>query len=625
MKALFKSATSYELLALLGSRVGYAFSLSELAKAIHKDPANVLRELSKLRAEGLVRISQDRGNKEYALDHANPVAKKLVELFSVVESADFEKRFTVDWILAEDIPNMCPFFNKIGLDSFVKEFGKTSGRAYKKVMAIFREYHVWFYFGEQDAFEVGKHLVDRMESDPAFMDEVNHNIVRIADELRSFADKLPEDRLDKTSNKKLWGFYRDHEKIHSEFYSWCWIPQAADMLSNNLTDRGKKILTSIGVPEEKINEYLTILNQPSRPSMIKIEQDEFSEIGIKVQQDPQQLAVFKDLFSKFREEELKMFGLYEHNAQHEERFEQYVSHLIGSIRPDIKKDLQDHYAKYYYGKFLFTEEQGVYSFEHYLKALVRLVNGDADIRKTLEKDRADTAAALAKRNELIRQLALTPKQKQFFAAWGEFMVTKIYRRYAQIYALYRMVAVIEEIGKRLGLTIKQTKFMTTEEIRRALADGFWDADEIKQRVPFSVYYVDGQGYTFYSGAQAQRIAELIGDEGLEDVDEIHGQCGCPGVAHGRVKIVDVTADMVKVEEGDILVSISTQPDLLPAMKKAAAYVTNQGGVTSHAAIVARELNKPCVIGTKIATKVLHDGDEVEVDANRGVVNVINRV
>ena len=74
-----------------------------------------------------------------------------------------------------------------------------------------------------------------------------------------------------------------------------------------------------------------------------------------------------------------------------------------------------------------------------------------------------------------------------------------------------------------------------------------------------------------------------------------------------------------MNKGDILVSIASDPDIVPAMKKAAAIVTEQGGVTSHAAIVSRELGIPCVIGTKIATKVLKDGDIVEVDATKGTV------
>jgi len=76
---------------------------------------------------------------------------------------------------------------------------------------------------------------------------------------------------------------------------------------------------------------------------------------------------------------------------------------------------------------------------------------------------------------------------------------------------------------------------------------------------------------------------------------------------------------------DIIVAVMTRPDYVPAMKKAAAIITDEGGITCHAAIISRELKKPCVIGTKIATQVLNDGDLVEVDADEGVVRVLERV
>ena len=77
--------------------------------------------------------------------------------------------------------------------------------------------------------------------------------------------------------------------------------------------------------------------------------------------------------------------------------------------------------------------------------------------------------------------------------------------------------------------------------------------------------------------------------------------------------------MEKFKRGDILVSPATNPNILPVMKIAAAIITDEGGITCHAAIVSREFKIPCVVGTKIATKVLKDGDLVEVDAEKGVV------
>lgn len=81
--------------------------------------------------------------------------------------------------------------------------------------------------------------------------------------------------------------------------------------------------------------------------------------------------------------------------------------------------------------------------------------------------------------------------------------------------------------------------------------------------------------------------------------------------------------MSKLKKGDVLVSINTNPALMPAIKKSVAIVTNEGGVTCHATIIARELKKPCIIGTKIATQVLKDGDLVELDADSGVVRVLS--
>jgi len=91
------------------------------------------------------------------------------------------------------------------------------------------------------------------------------------------------------------------------------------------------------------------------------------------------------------------------------------------------------------------------------------------------------------------------------------------------------------------------------------------------------------------------------------------------IAQGQVHIIADASQINKFQKGEVLVTKITDPDWEPIMKIASAIVTNEGGRTSHAAIVSRELGIPCVIGTKIATQVLKDGDLVEVDANRGIV------
>ncbi|MDD4567028.1 MAG: phosphoenolpyruvate synthase [Methanoculleus chikugoensis] len=100
---------------------------------------------------------------------------------------------------------------------------------------------------------------------------------------------------------------------------------------------------------------------------------------------------------------------------------------------------------------------------------------------------------------------------------------------------------------------------------------------------------------------------------------VEGQGASPGVASGRVVIVRDVKDTSGVKDGDILVTKMTNPDMVPAMRRVSAIVTDEGGMTCHAAIVSRELGTPAVVGTKKATKLLRDGQVVTVDGEKGII------
>ncbi|MDD1711684.1 MAG: phosphoenolpyruvate synthase, partial [Methanoregulaceae archaeon] len=108
-------------------------------------------------------------------------------------------------------------------------------------------------------------------------------------------------------------------------------------------------------------------------------------------------------------------------------------------------------------------------------------------------------------------------------------------------------------------------------------------------------------------------------EGGQGAIIIQGQGASPGIATGRVVIVQDAKDTGKVKEGDILVTRMTNPDMVPAMRKVAAIVTDEGGMTCHAAIVSRELGTPAVVGTKKGTVVLKQGQTVTVDGEKGFI------
>lgn len=128
-------------------------------------------------------------------------------------------------------------------------------------------------------------------------------------------------------------------------------------------------------------------------------------------------------------------------------------------------------------------------------------------------------------------------------------------------------------------------------------------------------------------SQRNKHKDAADDEDVVDEADakfiVRGLPASPGLASGVVHVIDNPKDIDQFKQGEVLVTLMTSPDWVPAMKKAAAIVTNNGGMTCHAAIVSREMQIPCIVGTKskkvAATDVLKTGDVVTVDAKNGVV------
>jgi phosphoenolpyruvate synthase/pyruvate phosphate dikinase len=97
-----------------------------------------------------------------------------------------------------------------------------------------------------------------------------------------------------------------------------------------------------------------------------------------------------------------------------------------------------------------------------------------------------------------------------------------------------------------------------------------------------------------------------------------------GKAKGKARIIMSHAENNKVQAGDIMITVATAIDFLPAMKNAAAIITEVGGLTCHAAVVCREFGIPCIVSLKNATKEFKDGDLVEVNADKGTVTILQR-
>jgi len=179
------------------------------------------------------------------------------------------------------------------------------------------------------------------------------------------------------------------------------------------------------------------------------------------------------------------------------------------------------------------------------------------------------------------------------------------------------------IGERIGLKSLDVQNCTRNEIKKYLLESSLpDRREIRKRIKsFKLIYRDSDFEIKIPAKEKEKVR-------VEE--EIKGVVAFRGVVNGEVVLFRESLssisqkDMQRMFEGGILVTEMTSPDMIPVMKKAAAFITDDGGMLCHAAIIAREMKKPCIIGTKIATKVLKDGDLVEVDAEKGVVNIIKK-
>jgi len=216
--------------------------------------------------------------------------------------------------------------------------------------------------------------------------------------------------------------------------------------------------------------------------------------------------------------------------------------------------------------------------------------------------------------QISRGLKRIIKTSELFTAWqdtrksGVFMANHFFFKF------------LKEIGRRVGLPFFEICYATDYELADILFKKKFNRQQLQRRRKNGcIFFHTPRGIHLMEGATVKQypVTRFLGVS--RDANKIQGVVACPGIVTGKVRVVLDLADFKKFKVGEILVTNNTTPDFVPIMKKAAAIITEQGGITAHAAIVSRELKKPCVIGTKIATKILKTGEIVRVDATSGII------
>ena len=270
---------------------------------------------------------------------------------------------------------------------------------------------------------------------------------------------------------------------------------------------------------------------------------------------------------------------------------------IGEVNPALAKKIKDYQKK--------TEYIGTHHFWGDERSIDRLM--DAIKNSSLESKDEKIANSKIRAFEIIAEAT---KWRLECAQSSAFLA-------------YMFRPFMTELAERHGITYDDLIFLLTSEIKDLVENKKEVLPLTRERQKaMAILKIDGN-ISIVVGEELHQLEKHFGllDE-HEAVEEFRGAIGNKGIVRGTVVIVFKPTDQAKVKPGMILVAPETTPDFIPSMGKAAAFVTDQGGITSHAAIVAREMNKPCITGTKIATKVLKDGDVVEVDADSGIVRIL---
>ncbi|MGA2418031.1 MAG: PEP-utilizing enzyme [Candidatus Staskawiczbacteria bacterium] len=182
---------------------------------------------------------------------------------------------------------------------------------------------------------------------------------------------------------------------------------------------------------------------------------------------------------------------------------------------------------------------------------------------------------------------------------------------------------LKEASRRLKVNAQDLMHFKGSEIAKMLSGEDFSQEMERRRNPFAMVVTDK--VLFFYGQDALKLKEVYEHKNLGTTENLKGTVvskGKGGIVKGKVRIVFDPKNAGKFNEGDILVSGMTSPDYVFLMKKAGAIITDSGGITSHAAVASRELEKLCIVNTKIATKILHDDDVVEIDSNKGVVKIL---
>jgi phosphohistidine swiveling domain-containing protein len=407
-----------------------------------------------------------------------------------------------------------------------------------------------------------------------------------------------ENRLSELGNEEALEIFPTVRELELRLLSWvrCSQPQFTDALKNKLHE----IISQSVTDKSEIEDILVNLTLPEQKSLFTLEELGWLDI----------LFAAKEKIN--REDTHKI-----------------TRDFIESSYPDIADAVYAHFSR---NKLIpASDRTPAWDLEHFYQLLRTnlLLGSDYKAKKVEMTEQYDNVLNI--KRELVLKYSL-PEEALVLGS----RISKVgyYRFKASFYWRwmgYYIVLMCEKFSHEFGLTFKEMSSMTKEEFVEALSGSRnVSKEELAKRADAELYlHEKGKDYLWYGEEAREKRQEILGIQDYTKITELKGEVGSVGHAVGKAFVFqwsdDVSKKMREMPEGSILVAPQTHPTYMPAIRMAAALVCDEGGITGHAAIVSRELKKPCVIGIHIATKVIQTGDELEVDARTGIVKIIKKV
>jgi phosphohistidine swiveling domain-containing protein len=467
---------------------------------------------------------------------------------------------------------------------------------YSATVAFYSGCNETYYLLREECTATATAIVQKALRRPGWLPRVLAAIYRRSDLLaRAFPPELSAARLRRLPDVGLLCLLRRHAVRQRALNHVARLPESLDRGTAYFTGYLTDHLSGLGVPPADLCDTFAVLSQPLVPSVLAQEALDLDRIAQSVRAVP---------------------GAAERLLGHGAR-----AHLF--LSPDLRRRLDAHREKWQFLPYHGYGRRELATPRSCLDRLLEHLRQPAGAPSALVQRRDEGRAA---RQRLLGRLRLDEAHRRLFDVYPEIGAAKLYRRHAQLRNFYYLDLLLAEVAHRLDVPEAFVRCMLPEEIDACLEARRPVPAGVAERVGACLYaLIDGQEQVV-GGDVARDLARLFQEATRGPVGEkvLTGTVASQGKVTGPCKVV-IRADDVRggLPKGAILVSEATDPDLLGLLRQACGVLTEQGGVTSHAAIICRELGLPTIIGIAGLLDRVHDGDHVEVDAFRGTVTLLD--